>query len=228
MTFVVICHYIITGLSGPGYIFVVYILTDNNCILNIMGDIPPLSSDQPNTVTGKPCINSGPLFPFEKDPLAVPIKEEDDVDFRQAIQEEFEGNEGEFNEAKLELESLIDSQAEDSIAIRKSLHNFLIAERLVRALLMGKTGYTRGPDLSDFITAANDLHNKLLEAVGSTKHVDFHPFEDGYRKLPSEKRPAFVNSLMDLIMSIREGIICALPVSANIKTAFRALIKFDA
>jgi hypothetical protein len=48
----------------------------------------------------------------------------------------------------------------------------------------------------------------------------------GYRKLPGEERQSYMNSLMELILSIREGIIFALPVSNNIKTAFKALQKF--
>mmetsp|Transcript_6306 Transcript_6306/g.4746 ORF Transcript_6306/g.4746 Transcript_6306/m.4746 type:complete len:203 (+) Transcript_6306:20-628(+) len=144
--------------------------------------------------------------------------------FQQEIEEEFAGNEDKFSDAKQELEFLLYDQADNAEEIRRVLFNFLIVERMVRNFLRGKTGYTKGEDLTAFIEAATDLHNHLLETVASYKRVDFRPFMRGYRRLPTEERGEYISSIMDLIMSIREGIIFALPVSGNIKKAFRKLI----
>jgi hypothetical protein len=140
-----------------------------------------------------------------------------------AIEIEFKGNEEQFMEAKLELEACI--QADNSDEVRQSLKSFLLVEPMVRRFLADKVGYTKGSDLTDFITAVTDLHDKLLALVGSNRRVDFAPFMRGYRGLATEERPLYVSSLMDLILSIREGIIHALPVSAKIKTAFASLIQ---
>lgn len=151
----------------------------------------------------------------------------DKEEFQRAIEEEFADNEEKFHQAMQELENLIYEQDENSEHMREVLFNFLVAERLTRACLKEKTNYVKGDDLSAFLDTANALHNELLKVVKSPRTIDFRPFRSAIRNLPSEERKDFIDSLMDLILSIREGIICALPVSPKIKNAFIALKAFE-